>query len=313
MTHESQHATQDTSLLRLELSDDVRQFVENIEQSGFDRDESTYTFTDSDFIDHTWLPLDLAALVATNDSSVKKIDVSYAKDAGELRQNVAVVLYLTNGERIALTKDSSDPADSEFEFTYTDSNDSLQPIARGDVARLMTSLLFPTMQRSEATMSQLLAANGSGNELDPTDPILSRYILQLLPQRADSWQREESVELAIEDDNNSLRAVRTTSSENDGTASVTFTQTDTENGTHASFEGAITQNLDGRNIDVTYERKDPTVEEQASAEEQPHIYDFMQAVIKLANKALSSSVKPALSYEVEAQRILRTESIKKSI
>lgn len=301
-------SSRETDLLRLELGDDVRQFVDTVEQNGFDRDEATYTFTDPDFLARTWLPIDLASLVATNNTAMKRIDVSYSNEPGQARPGTAVVLYLENGERITLTKQAGDPAKSDFGFDYTDAEDTLEPITRSDVMRLITSLLSPDMSQERATMSYILAEKKDENDLDPTHPYLALLITQLLPQRADTWKREESVELPIEDDRDSLKVVKMTGTEQ-SVAKVSFIQEGSEISPESYFEATATQDIDSPEAYVSFERawSMDQAPEFGDAEQQVHVYDFMRTVVRLAEKAIGTS-SPLSSYEMEAARILRKEA-----
>jgi len=304
MTHELPTESGLNTLARLDLSDDVERLVESMEASEFDWDDSSsYTYTDPKFVDHVWLPVDLAVLTTTNQTSPKKIDVSYVSEPGNPRSGMAVVLYLTNGERITLTKQVDDSPKIGFDFSYSDSTDTLGQIENGDVARIVTSLVFPELLTSDTTMSHLLDTGQS--KLDPTDPLLSPYILQQLQRTADSWRREQGVELSLEDDNNVLRIVKSTNSTGDGAAYITFSQSELGPDGQNTFKTSLVQSIDSPNPEVSYMG---TGVEPGTAEEKPYFYDYMRAVVRLANTAIRTSSAKVLSYEMETRRILKEEA-----
>jgi len=304
---------QETDLLRLELGEDIKQFVDRVEQGGFDCSDATFTFTDPDFVTHTWLPLDIASLLATNQTTVKRVDISYNQESGQSRPGAAVVIYLVNGERITISKAIDEPAKSDFSFDYTDTEDILEPIKSSDVMRLITSLLSPDMSVEQTTMSHLLASDVDESYLDPTHPLLSKLILQLLPQRADAWKREESVDLPIEDDRDTLRIVKTTGTDQD-VAKVSFIQNGSEISPESYFEVSATQSADNPEASVSFERSwaEDQVPELGDADKEPHVYDFMKSVVKLATHTLHIS-SPVTSYEAMAARILRDEDQKEKV
>ncbi len=302
--------------LKLELGDTVKDLADTIDIAGFDSESTAYVFEDPETLGSLVLPADFASFLIGEASTIKAVKACYESDSGQVRPRVAVLLSLENGEQIEVERDPSNLRTTDFNATYTTEPSESHAITSKDIGYLLSSLVIPRSRRPDLDIASLLTSHDPHSAIDPTDPVIAHYITQLLEIHADSWQREESTTIEFEDDKNLLRVAKTTGSMGTRGYVACLLESGSDRSPDDSFE--ITAKLflfpgeSTHQANVDYVRYwDSGTKESGSADQHPHMIDYLRAAIDAGKKTLEHPITLE-SYEALAVRTISKERLRRS-
>lgn len=303
----------ETKLVKLSLGADIETLIDDLRSQEFDTESATYTFENPSVVKQAWLPPDIGLLVVSMDTEVKTIDICFDNVNTRPRPLVAMTIRLKNGEQITLLKDPSDLKTPHFITINSEDRDNITHTDSTEVGYCISSLLFPKLQTPDIDTARVLASIEDKKQLvDPTDPVISQYMQQLLPYRSDRWEREEKSTVEFEDDRNEIRIVRQTSSTGTDTNIVEYSQTGSSYSLEDYFEATARQVLPKGESDCPADLNYSKIwageySEDDSGDNAPHLFDFMRTVIAQARINIGNQQPLIISYEEHANNIVNLQ------
>lgn len=303
----------ETELVKLSLGVDIKELIDDLSSQEFDTESATYTFENPSVVKQAWLPPDIGLLLVSMDTEVKAIDVCFDNDSTRPRPLAVMIMRLKNGERITLLKDPSDLKTPHFKTINSEDRDNITQTDSTEVGYCISSLLFPKLQTPDIDTARVLTSiEDKEQSVDPTDPVISQYIQQLLPYRSDYWKRKERSTVEFEDDRNEVNITRNTESTDNDTYAVEYSQTGSSYRSDDYFEATAKLTLsEGESdcpADLSYSKIwSGEYAENDSGDNAPHLFDFMRTVIAQTRINMENQQPSIISYEEHADNVVNLQ------